>query len=450
MRYALCKTHILITHLIFSLMLNKAIHPKRVPFLLYSNNKGEIFEDISTEVAGKSANNIVKLTPKDFIELPEGSDFFRLPGRAGIGFDTKTGKRKTCKKGDIVSAFVAPAHTQLYFSAFEKTLDAPLLPLYAYTAIGWLNDKFYTTAVRIDPDIRQDCDQFDQRIVERNAEKMIKANPENRLLAHIGHCATVYICPAARNYFLNRWEAPLPTSPTCNSNCLGCISYQPKETNLKSTQNRITFIPTPEEIAEIAIAHLETAPLPVVSFGQGCEGEPLLVWKTLKDAIILIRKKTKKGIINLNTNGSNPDAVEELCSAGLDSIRVSINSAIKEHYNAYYQPNNYTFENVINSIKVVTDNKKWASVNYFTFPGMTDSFEEYEEFRKIIKQTNLSMIQWRNFNIDPDWYLEKLNYLETKDAMGMKTLLNKIHEEFPGIYFGYFNPPAEIISKYLK
>lgn len=431
-------------------MINKVKHPKKVPYLLYSNANNEIFEDISTEVAGRSGNNIVKLSPEDFIELPEGSDFFRLPGRVGIGFDTKTGNQKICKKGEVVSAFVAPAHTQLYFTAYEKNTDAPLLPLYAYTAIGWLNDKFYTTAVRIDPDIRQDCDQFNQKIVVRNAEKMIKANPGNKLLAHIGHCATVYICPAARNYFLNRWEAPLPTSPTCNSNCLGCISYQPKDTLVKSTQNRITFVPTAEEIAEIAVEHLETAPLPVVSFGQGCEGEPLLVWKTIKDAIILIRKKTKKGIINLNTNGSNPDAVEELCNVGLDSIRVSINSSLKENYNAYYNPNNYKFEDVINSIKIVTDHKKWASVNYFTFPGMTDSFEEYSEFSKIIKLTNLSMIQWRNFNIDPDWYLEKINNTDAKPAMGMKTLLKKIHEEYPDIYFGYFNPPAEIINKYLR
>ena len=30
--------------------------------------------------------------------------------------------------------------------------------------------------------------------------------------------------------------------------------------------------------------------LPIISFGQGCEGEPLLMWETLKDAIYQIRK----------------------------------------------------------------------------------------------------------------------------------------------------------------
>ncbi len=54
------------------------------------------------------------------------------------------------------------------------------------------------------------------------------------------------------------------------------------------------------------------------------------------------------------------------------------------------------------------------------FPGMTDSEEEYEAFRKLISGTGLNMIQWRNFNIDPDWYLGKINCTETGEAMGVR------------------------------
>ena len=32
---------------------------------------------------------------------------------------------------------------------------------------------------------------------------------------------------------------------------------------------------------------------------------------------------------------------------------------------------------------------------------MTDSEEEYQALRKMISDTVLDMIQWRNFNIDP-------------------------------------------------
>jgi molybdenum cofactor biosynthesis enzyme MoaA len=51
------------------------------------------------------------------------------------------------------------------------------------------------------------------------------------------------------------------------------------------------------------------------------------MWETIREAIIEIRKHTDRGSININTNGSKPDAVKALCEVGLNSIRVSTNSA---------------------------------------------------------------------------------------------------------------------------
>lgn len=132
------------------------------------------------------------------------------------------------------------------------------------------------------------------------------------------------------------------------------------------------------------------------------------MWETIRESIIEIRKHTTKGSININTNGSKTDAVKALCEVGLNSMRVSMNSARKNIYTAYYIPNNYQFEDLIESLKIARSFGAWTSINYFVFPGMTDSVEEYEALRKFIKETDLCMIQWRNFNIDPDWYLEKL------------------------------------------
>jgi pyruvate-formate lyase-activating enzyme len=197
---------------------------------------------------------------------------------------------------------------------------------------------------------------------------------------------------------------------------------------------------------EFTVPHLETAPYPLVSFGQGCEGEPLLMWETIRSAITEIRKHTDKGSININTNGSRPDAVEALCKAGLNSIRVSMNSARKSIYEAYYRPNNYVFEDLIESLKIVNRYGGWSSINYFVFPGMTDTEEEYEALRNLITSTGLSMIQWRNFNIDPDWYLGKLGITETGEPMGIKAMMDLLREEFPALKFGYFNPPMERIK----
>ena len=426
------------------------MQPSEAPYLLYSDDKGNIFEDTSLLAIGRSGTRQEILSAADFIELPEGSDFFHLPGRRAIGYDPKIKKFRECEKGWAVAAFVAPAYTLTHHAAWNTEGNAPRLPLYAYAAIGWINDKFYTTAFRIDPDNRQDCNQFNQFYVAKNARRMLKANPANRLLKHLSHCALVYFCPAARNYFMNRWEAPLPTSPSCNSRCVGCISYQPKDHCITSTQNRITFIPTPEEIAAIAVEHLNTAPNPVASFGQGCEGEPLLVWETLRDSIKLIRAKTQNGIINLNTNASKPEAVEALCKAGLQSIRVSLNSAQEKNYLKYYNPTNYSFADVMESLRIARKYKIWASLNYFVFPGYTDEADEVAALKKLIKAYDVSMIQWRNFNIDPEWYFKIVPLTAGTQTIGIKNLVDQVRKEFPGLYHGYFNPGKEIINKYLK
>ena len=417
------------------------------PYILYSDGDGNIFEDTSLFVTGRSGWEALRVPEDEWIELPEGGQLYELPGRRGIGIDVKTGEMRLCKKGWAVAAFIPPAHTGFYLAAYETAPDAPTLPLFCYTAAGWLNEKFYVPCVRIEQDIRQDCEGYDQSAVELGVSNALQTYPYNRLVQHLANnCALTYQCPAARNYFLGRWECPVPSSPACNANCVGCISFQPEDETIVSTQDRLTFKPSAEEIVEYTVPHLESAPYPIVSFGQGCEGEPLLMWQTIREAIIEIRKHTAKGSININTNGSKPDAVRELCKVGLDSIRVSLNSVRKHIYEPYYCPNNYAFEDIIESLRVVNSFGGWTSINYFVFPGMTDSVDEYEALRKVISDTGLKMIQWRNFNIDPDWYLGKINVTDTGEFLGVKQLMELIQEEFPHLKYGYFNPPIERIK----
>jgi sulfatase maturation enzyme AslB (radical SAM superfamily) len=417
------------------------------PYVLYSDGNGNMFEDTSLYAVGRSGWDAFEVPLADWIELPHGGSLYELPGRKGIGLDVRTGKMRICDKGWAVAAFIPPAHTGLFLAAYETETGAPTLPLFCYTATGWYNDKFYVPAIRIEQDIRQECAGYDDKVIAEGVNNIVEAYPHNRLLKHLSEkCCLTYHCPAARNYFSGRWECPVPTSPACNANCVGCISFQPEDETIVSTQDRLTFKPTAEEIVEFTVPHLETAPFPIVSFGQGCEGEPLLMWDTISQAIVEIRKHTSKGSININTNGSKPAAVRALCEAGLNSIRVSTNSARKHIYERYYRPNNYQFEDIVESLKIVRDFGGWTSINYFVFPGVTDSVEEYEALRDLVRETGLRMIQWRNFNIDPDWYLGKTGINETGEIMGIKQLMELIKEEFPEIKYGYFNPPIERIK----
>ncbi|MEP6948594.1 MAG: radical SAM protein [Ginsengibacter sp.] len=420
---------------------------KHHPYILYSDGNGNIFEDTSLYSCGRSAWDAVPLEKDEWIELPPGGQLYELPGRRGIGVDVNSGNLRLCEKGLAVAAFIPPAYTGTYLAAYETLPGAETLPLFCYTAAGWYRDKFYVPAVRIEKDIRQESAGFDDEKIQEGVAGYLTAYKHNRLVEHLANnCCNTYHCPAARNYFMGRWECPVPSSPACNANCIGCISFQPQDETIVSTQDRLMFKPTAEEIIEYTVPHLQSAPFPIVSFGQGCEGEPLLMWPTIRNAILEMRKHTQKGSININTNGSDPQAVKALCEAGLNSIRVSTNSAREKIYTPYYRPNNYEFNDIVESLKVVNSFGGWTSINYFVFPGMTDSEEEYEALRKLIKTTGLKMIQWRNFNIDPDWYLGKIGVTDAGECLGVKQLMELIKDEFPNLKFGYFNPSIERIK----
>jgi len=311
------------------------------PELLISDKKGKIYSVPGLEPAGMKAGNFFRLRRQDLIKLPSGSRLFMLPQRLPVGFDSTSNrflsldcnplfrKKQSCF---AVAAFVCPGYTVTYNSAYAQINKPKTLPLFAYAVAAFYKGEFYAAALRVDRELRQDSRFVDMAMVKKNRLKIRKIFPGNRLLAHLENCALVNYCPAAINFFLSRYEAPLPISPGCNADCLGCISYQPQK-RCPVTQPRITFVPSPQEISDLALFHIKNVKDPVVSFGQGCEGEPLLEACVIEKAVKLIRKKTSKGIININTNASLPKAVARLFAVGMDSMRVSLNSVRVKYYN---------------------------------------------------------------------------------------------------------------------
>lgn len=421
---------------------------KGAPSLVVATPDGQIFDIPELASAVRWGWKEVVPEKAEWSPMPEGSDLYLMPGRAAIGYDRRTGERIVVEAFHdapvtAVSAFVAPAHTIHYHSAYETSGGAPDLPLYAYCAVAWRRGRFVVPAERVDADIRQDCARFDPEEVHRRAFEMIENRPMNRLAQHLmRHCVLTYNCPAARNFALGRWEMPIPSSSSCNSRCVGCISLQPKSSGFQASQYRMDFVPTVDEIVDLVVPHLEEAPAPVASFGQGCEGEPLSNPELLEEAVRKIRERTGKGTLNLNTNGSRPEVIRRLFRAGLDSIRVSLNSPLEHRYNAYYRPVNYSLADVRETLLVARKEAKWSSINYLVFPGVTDDEAEVRALLEFAFDTGLSMIQWRNLNIDPERYLALLDEDSERPTLGMKWTIAKVHSHFPKIRKGYFNPPV--------
>ena len=80
----------------------------------------------------------------------------------------------------------------------------------------------------------------------------------------------------------------------------------------------------------------------MVSFGQGCEGEPLTRYASSPRPSAASARRRTGARCNINTNASLTAGLAALFDAGLDAIRVSLNSAVTDLYEAYYQPDRST------------------------------------------------------------------------------------------------------------
>jgi len=413
--------------------------------LVYCDASGNIYDLPGTGAAFRTGKRIVPAQKSDCIKLPFGAEIFSLPGRSPFGF---RGKDNTARivggpKGKVIdaaSAFLPSGYLRTYLPAYEERNDAKRLSLWAYAGIGIDGDDFLAPAFRIDDDPRSDPElHTNDRELELRASELKKLYPKNRLVKQLARCATEYRCLCARNFFLSRYEAPVPTTPFCNAGCLGCLSYQEKESGFGESQYRLDFSPDPEEIAEVICHHFMNVPDGIASFGQGCEGEPLMRGKALAEAVRIVRSRTSEGTIHLNTNGSLPEMVTLLIDSGLDSIRVSMNSPTEKYYNAYYKPRGYTFGDVCTSVRTACDRGVFTSINLFFFPGFTDSEKEAETLFRFLDTYPVRMIQTRNLNIDPDFYLAETAF-EESDPIGIRTLISDLRIDYPSVRLGYYNP----------
>jgi pyruvate-formate lyase-activating enzyme len=416
-----------------------------------ANAKGEIFDLEGYAAVGMAGTSLIPLTKKNTVVMPFGGELMMLPDRRPILMDMETGQLEVVVENPYepgtplfpVAVFNSPGYFNTLISAYHETPEARPLPLFSYGAVGWQGSGFRTANLLVDAEDRQDLRLMKREDVVRGVQKIREKMPFNRLREHLEKCALTYGCPAGKNFFLSRFEAPLPTSTACNANCLGCISLQ-AHPEIRCSQDRIDFTPLPEEISRVALYHIGQVSRAVVSFGQGCEGDPLLAAFAIEPAIRLIREETEKGTINMNTNGSKPDVLEKMFAAGLDSVRISLNSVRENCYTAYFRPKNYLFPQVVESIDLALKQKKFVSLNYLNCPGFTDTPQEFEALCGFLEKHPVNMIQWRNLNFDPKRYWAVMEALEPHGMpLGMKKIFNRLKKDFPALRHGYFNPPKE-------
>jgi len=412
--------------------------------LLYADEQGRMY-DHELGAVGRTGDRLVEIVAEDMLELPPGASLTLLPGSAPVGMD-KQGAFKLLRQvpGEggaamAVGALLPQGYTRTLLPGYQHQAGQAL-PLLGYAAVAWREGRVYVAAIRTDDPDRWDPAHYNSTDLPRLVQNRLALAPQNRVLAQLAHCALEYSCYTAQNIFYSRWEGGLPMSPVCNARCLGCISLQPAEC-CPSPQSRLTFRPTCGEALEVALHHLQHAPEGIVSFGQGCEGEPALAADDIAQVISEVRQKTGQGTINMNSNAGYTRGVKKICLSGLDSLRVSLISAREQAYQAYYRPRDYRLADVSESIKLARSLGVYVSLNLLVLPGFNDREAEIEALVKFITDNGVNKVQLRNLNIDQDYFFSQVP--ADGEIYGVDQLIETLRS-IPGLELGNFSRPVTL------
>lgn len=396
--------------------------------LAYADARGRIyFDERSAPVADGGRPRPPRA--EELIPAPPGTVPATLPGRRPLLARAGVARRRTA-----LAALLPAGFTRLLLPAYATDPGAPTLPLFGYTFACAVDDELYVAAMRTDESEDWTPRYFAEGELEAAVAARRALDPANRVLAQLEICAREYGCFTAQNTFLVTGEAALPVSPRCNARCVGCISELEPDAGIPSPQTRIGYETTPEDLARIALFHIERVPGAIVSFGQGCEGEPLLRGTTIARAIERVRAHTLAGTMNCNTNGSLPKALQGLIDAGLDAVRISLNAFRPATYAAYYRPLGYGLDDVFESVRRASAAGLRVSLNLLTHPGVTDDREEVEAMEAFLGSVRVEMIQTRTLNIDPEVYFGRVG--RPLEPLGMRSALARIREA--GVRVGNF------------
>jgi pyruvate-formate lyase-activating enzyme len=422
--------------------------------LLFADDRGVVYDHPVLRAAVRSGDAVLA-PPERPVPLPEGATLSMLPGRRPVGIDPATGAPTVLAEVTVgrrtfaphaVGATLPPGWTRTFLPAAERPAralaaagDAPILPQWAYTAAAFAGSGFAAWALRTDRR-RHWSPATHSTAGLPGLVRARLAGSDNPIYRQLARCALEWRCFTAQNTFTGRDEGAIPSSARCNAACVGCLSEQ-EEGMPPPSHERIVRAPSADEMAQVAVHHLTTAAGRVmVSFGQGCEGEPLLRWKEIARAIRLTRARTARGSIHANSNGSLPDALGVLCEAGLDSVRISLNSASPDLYDAYYRPRGYGLPDVVRSMETARRAGAYVALNLLTFPGVTDRAGEVEALCRLARRASVDQVQTRPLAIDPDVYLDLARGRGAGgEPIGVRRLVAALRQARPGLVVGNFS-----------
>ncbi len=371
------------------------------------------------------------LLPPDAVVVPVERDAYA---------SEKSGRPRHLGAGRLAAAaLLPPGYLRTLLPSYVDAIDRPDLSPRPYAAVAANDDgALVVAALQVDRDATHDAAGYPRSDVGAKVAEGLRTHPGDRLVRQLARCAKEYGCHTAANAFCGRWECALPIAAPSNEKPPAAVT--PKRDGEAEPTEVAAFHPSTDEIARLAVAHIAAGGT-IASFGQACEGEPLLAAREVEDAIARIRTGTRDGTLHLSTNGSVPGALRRLAGAGLDSLSIRILAASPAAYEALHRPDGYRFTDVRASIRLAADLPIATSVLVLALPGLFDRSKELAALIALLADLPESgALLLRDLHADP---LRALALVPDRaDApLGVARAVERIREELPRLRIGAFVRP---------
>jgi hypothetical protein len=421
--------------------------------LLVASGEGEVFEHPTLQILPvRDAERLpVELGhPDPFSVSPTGTRLVVLHGCRPIGWDPAGQCRVRVEEVErngrpqqvwAVGAVLPPGWLCLRLATTEHDPNSQASSPLTCCEVGGSEGEVHVAASSLRPLSHPDAPAYDTPDLPARVQRRLAASPGNRVLRRLAHCALEYSCRMAQNFFYRRGEVFLWVAGGCEAGCRGCVGLcRPRDG--VSTRERLHATARVEDLVELAAEHVRDVPHGTVTFGLGAVDDPHLAYKRIERAILVLRTRTTAGGLNLDVQGGSPSFIGQLFTTGLGSVRIGLNSAVRERYERCYGGVGATFEKLRSCLGVARGKGARVFLGLEVLPGLSDRPSEIEALLRLIEEFRLDGVQLRTPAGRPD---EGAGFPDAVEpALGIGELLRQLRRSAPLLWLGTGDLPARV------
>ena len=322
--------------------------------------------------------------------------------------------------GRTALAVALPAgYTRLLVPAYATQRDAPALPLFGYTFACAVDDRLLVAAMKTD-----ESDDWKPRRFKRGeleGADRAAARTRGRATACSSRSRSARASTAAlprRTFFSNaakrRCRSPrsaMPAASAASRSRTRTPAYRRRK-RASSTRSRL------RSSRRWRFTIWSASKSGIVSFRTRVRGRAAAALGHDRPRDRAHSRRRGNGTINSNTNGSQPHRLARCIDAGLQAVRISLNSFRPQRLRGLLPSAGIRLEDVFESIRSGGRTRARVSLNLLTHPGVTDDVEEIEAMEAFLREAPVAMIQTRTLNIDPALYFETVG--RPRAPLGMR------------------------------